>query len=487
MKKINPKNLTIRNITVNSKNVKKGDLFVAIKGKHYDGHDYVEEAVRRGAKFCVVSRNIWGKDSRKRGAASIILVDDTRLELSRLAQELYDKPCNKLKVIGITGTNGKTTVSFLLDKILSDSGAKTGVIGTIFYKVDRKKIDADRTTPDALRLNNLLHQMVNEKVGYAILEVSSHALHQKRVCHIYYDAAIFMNITSEHLDYHRDMKNYFESKAGIFDNLKINGTAILNEDDPKTSILKRRISKNVITFGLKNRADIFASDIRSTINSSCFKIMTPKGKLNIKTKLIGRHNVSNILAAISVAYLYKLDLRGVEDSINSFCQPPGRLEDMHGGQDFKVFIDYAHTKDAISKVLKALKPYARRKLITVFGCGGDRDKTKRPQMGKVASRLSDYTIITSDNPRSEKPEDIARDVARGIIKKSAKSYSIILDRKEAIKAALDIAKKDDIVLIAGKGHERTQIIGDKQIRFDDHEVVLKLLKGKAKDGFERIN
>ncbi len=462
--------MKFRNITSNSKDVKKGDLFVAVKGERFDGHDFVREAFRRGAVAAIVENRASSTKNKK-----IIKVKDTRKELSRLAAGFYDYPSKKMKVIGITGTNGKSTSSFLLDRMLTDAGFKTGLIGTIVYKIGKRKIAASRTTPDALRLNNILHQMTNFKTDYAILEISSHALEQKRVNDIYYDMAVFTNLTPEHLDYHKDMDAYFKAKAGIFNNLKDNGIAILNKDDSRTRILQKEIRKKIFTYGINNKADIMATEIESNIKGSSFKVITPRGKCLLKTKLLGLHNVSNILAAVSAGCVCNLSLRQIQKSIKSFHNMPGRLESMHARGGFSVFVDYAHTEDALGKVLFTLRSYAEKRIITVFGCGGNRDKSKRPRMGKIATEVSDYTIITNDNPRGELPGKIAKDIEKGINSKSAK-YSIILDRKEAIRKALETAQKGDIVLIAGKGHETEQIIGPRRIKFDDREVVRRLLK-----------
>ncbi len=462
--------MKFRNIASNSKDVKKGDLFIAVKGEHFDGHEFVREAFRRGAVAAIVENRASSTKNKK-----IIEVRDTREELSRLAAEFYDYPSKKMKVIGITGTNGKSTSSFLLDRILTDAGFKTGLIGTIVYKIGKRKIRADRTTPDALRLNNILHQMTGVKTDYAILEISSHALEQKRVNDIYYDMALFTNLTPEHLDYHKDMDVYFKAKARIFNNLKDNGIAILNKDDSRTGILLKEINKKIFTYGINNKADIMATEIESNIKGSSFKVITPRGKCLLKTKLLGLHNISNILAAVSMGCVCNLSLRQIQKSIKSFHNMPGRLESIHTRGDFSVFVDYAHTEDALGKVLFTLRSYAEKRIITVFGCGGNRDKSKRPRMGKIATEVSDYTIITNDNPRGELPGEIAKDIEKGINSKGVK-YSIILDRKEAIQKALETAQKGDIVLIAGKGHETEQVIGHRRIKFDDREVVRRLLK-----------
>lgn len=470
--------IAYKNICTNSKDVKKGNIFVAIKGARFDGHDFVGEAFKRGAVAAVVEdKNL------KYGALNkdqkIIVVDDTKYELSRLASLFYGNPSRKLKVIGITGTNGKTTTAFLLDKIFTDAGVKTGVVGTIYYKVDGAAVPADRTTPDALRLNKFLSDMVSSGTACAILEVSSHALQQDRTGHIFYDEAVFTNLTPEHLDFHKEMDSYFEAKAKIFDNLKSHGSAFLNVDDPRSKDLIKRIDKKIYTYGISAKSDIQAFGIKKNITGSEASIVTPWGDLRIRTGLLGSHNISNILAAVAVSGASGLDIKKAEESVNNFQGVPGRLQLVNNGQDFFVFIDYAHTEDALYKVLMNFKEFAEKRIITVFGCGGDRDKSKRPLMGKVSSELSEYTIVTSDNPRSESPAEIAREVEKGISAEK-RNYRIILDREKAVRAAIKMAEKGDIVLIAGKGHEVEQIIGNKRLRFNDYEVAADELKRRFK-------
>jgi len=467
--------IEFKNIKTNSKEVKKGDIFVAIKGVHFDGHNFVKEAFERGAVLAIVEKINEGMDNGK-----IIKVDDTREELSKISAKFYGYPSDKMKVVGITGTNGKTTTCFLIDKILSDAGNKTGVVGTIYYKIGRKKIEADRTTPDALMLNNFLHDMAEGKTDYVVMEVSSHSLEQKRVKDVYFDAAVFMNITPEHLDYHKTIDSYFEAKAKIFDNLKESGCAVLNNDDPRSKFLKERIKKSVVTFGIENKADIMAKDIKTDMKGSEFIVSTPKGEYKIKTHIFGLHNVSNILAAYAVSYAFNLDLEKVRKSINKFKHVPGRMESIKCGQGFLIFVDFAHTEDALRKTLTSIKPYAKKRIISVFGCGGERDRTKRPRMGMLSAEIADYTIITSDNPRNESAEFIAKEIEEGV-KQKTKNYEVILDREKAIERALDIAEKGDIILIAGKGHENTQIVGDKSFKFNDGDVVRKILKKKLKN------
>jgi len=316
--------------------------------------------------------------------------------------------------------------------------------------------------------------MVKVKTDYAVLEISSHAISQERVRHVYYDIALFTNLSQEHLDYHENMKGYFNVKSRMFKNLKKSGVAVVNRDDARGDALLKKIHGRKITFGISKKAHICAKNIKANINGSSFDAIIPKGVLKIKTRLIGKHNISNILAAIAIGYICGLDADKMESSIKKFRGPRGRLEEIAAGRNYKIFVDYAHTKDALLKVLNSLRPYVKNRLITVFGCGGDRDRSKRPSMGSVSGRLSDFTVLTNDNPRSENPEDILKEIEKGIEKKT-KKYSIIPDRKKAIALALIMARKGDVVLIAGKGHETRQTIGDKSIHFDDCQIVRKLL------------
>lgn len=463
-----------RAIQINAKDVRKGDLFVAIRGSRHDGHDYVKEAMRRGAAGCVVSAarldERIGDDKR----ADIFPVRDTRETLSRLAAEYYRRPSEDLSVVGVTGTNGKTTISFLIERMLRDSGETPGVIGTIQYRIGNTILPADRTTPDAVTLQRLLRSIAEAGCRHAVIEVSSHAIHQKRVNDVYYDAAIFTNLTREHLDYHGTMKEYLRVKTRIFRNLKPRGVGIINNDDAYSRSVRRAVRSRSISYGIVERADVTVSDLRLGSKGARGVIQYPGGRFRMRTELIGRHNVSNILAAVAAGFVLELDMRRVCAGIERLQAPAGRLERIREGQPFDIFIDYAHTGDALRNVLATLRPYTKRRIITVFGCGGERDRSKRPAMGKIAASMADHSIITSDNPRSEDPSAIIEDIVKGVKKKKGK-YSIIVDRGMAIAEALGMARRGDSVLIAGKGHETTQVIGDRAFHFDDGEVVRAIL------------
>ncbi|MDD4201944.1 MAG: UDP-N-acetylmuramoyl-L-alanyl-D-glutamate--2,6-diaminopimelate ligase [Candidatus Omnitrophica bacterium] len=462
--------------TSDSRKVQKGDIFIALKGAVSDGHQHIESAIDKGAKFCIVQKDIWKKLSKKVHVSSkkIKIVQNSHKEYSRNCSEYFDEPSKKLFNIGITGTNGKTTVSFLLDKILKDSGKRTGLIGTIYYKIGEKTVDADRTTPDAFTLNRLLSDIVREKIKYSIMEVSSHALEQERAGHVFYDVAVFTNLTPEHMDYHKNINSYFKAKKKIFVNLKKKGIAIVNIDDPKGKILKKELKNRCIGFSVGKKTDVYAENIEMTLAGSTFDLNVFDKKYKVKTSLIGRHNISNILAAVSAGVFLGINIKDVIKSIGNAKPPDGRLQPVKINKKFKVFVDYAHTADALLNVLRTLQEIRPKQIITVFGCGGDRDKTKRPKMGEVACMLSDKVLVTSDNPRTEDPACIINDIVKGI-KKYISKVIIEKDRREAIKIALNIAQKDSIVIIAGKGHEKYQIIGNKKMKFDDVKVVKELI------------
>ena len=465
--------IDIEAVSIDSRNMPKKGLFVAIKGSRLDGHEFIGEAFKKGARAALAESN----SADLRNYKNVIRVKNTKETLPLISNNFYDSPSAKLKVIGITGTNGKTTTSLLMESILNASGAICGVIGTINYKTGKSAIPAGRTTPDALTINALLDRMVRNKLKAAVMEVSSHALDQGRVSGVSFDAAVFTNLTHEHLDYHATLEDYFKSKARIFGNLKKKGVAVINADDKYAKRLLKTLKRKKITYGLYEAADVSAEIKNAGMDGSSFIVrIYKKSAFPIKTKLAGLHNVSNILAAIACAFALDIDPDSIKKGIEKVRNVPGRLESVEAGQKFKVFVDYAHTDNALENVLKFLNRIKHGKVITLFGCGGDRDTKKRPLMGRVAQKLSDFIIITSDNPRSEDPKEIARQIERGMDAKK-NNYSIILDREKAIENALKKAGKDDIVLIAGKGHEKYQIIGEREIPFDDRKAANTILRG----------
>jgi len=461
----------VKSIATDSRSVKKGSLFIAIKGFEFDGHDFAEEAFKKGAKAAILNKS----EKVLLKMKSIIRVNDTRKALSVCARNFYRSPSERLCVAGITGTNGKTTVSHLVESVLMASGLPTGIIGTIEYRTGKFRLAAGRTTPSADSVNAMLNTMLGNGLKAAVMEVSSHALDQKRVDDILFDVAVFTNLTHEHLDYHKSLEAYFKSKAKIFSNLKKEGVAIINDDEKYAPRLKKLVRKRKITYGLRSGADVGCVIKKMGPDGSSFIVRVhKKDSFLVNTKLVGLHNISNILAAWAVGIALRIEPRIIKAGIEKLSNVKGRLEPVEMGQDFKVFVDYAHTPNALENVLGFLNGIKKRKIITLFGCGGNRDRKKRPLMGRIAQKFSDFVIITNDNPRAESPGKIACEIERGM-RKASGWYKIIPDRKRAIEKALEKAKKDDIVLLAGKGHEEVQLVGKKEIPFSDKKVAERFL------------
>ena len=456
-------------VRTDSRLVSPGDVFVALAGTAHDGHDYIAEASARGASHVLCERAPGSLTSEC--GEKLTVVNDTREVLADIARRVYGDPSAALPVYGVTGTNGKTTTVFLLDNILKKAGRRPGIISTVF-NLSRGDTDvpSEMTTPDVMTLNRLMEEMLSDRKNAAVMEISSHALEQGRVLGIGLDSAVFTNITPEHLDYHGDMNAYFMAKSRIFDNLKEGAAGILNIDDPRIRRLAAvRGERRMVTFGEAEGADVRATDVRLSSGGSEF-CMTAEGAgaVHIRSPLIGRHNVHNMLAAAASALSCGIGLDAVTAAMEDAPCVPGRLEAVQVPEDrFRVFVDYAHTPDALESVLACLRPLAAGRLICVFGCGGDRDRTKRPVMGGIAVAACDSVILTSDNPRTEDPAAILGEIEKGM--PAADNYSIIENRRDAIRAAFESAGEGDIVLIAGKGHEAYQIVGDRKMRFDDRE------------------
>ena len=456
-------------ITANSKEVKDNFIFVAVNGATLDGREFIPEAVKRGAKVVVSS----GQKGRvpARGV-SFITVKDARRTLAELAAEFYGRPSRKIKVVGVTGTNGKTTVTYLIEAILKEARKTPAVVGTINCRFKDRVIPAINTTPGPTQLQSLLYRMQKESVDYAVMEVSSHALDQERTGGIDFHSAVFTNLTQDHLDYHLNLENYFLAKARLFKKLGVASFAVINSDDEHSARLKRMCRAPVVSYGIKHKAQVMARDIDFGLQGSCFLLCAGHQKLTLKSNLIGVHNIYNILAAAAWALKEGVAPSIIEGAIKKFRTVPGRLERIECRKGFSVFVDYAHTEDALKNILESLRRLCAKRIIVVFGCGGQRDKTKRPRMGLVVSKMSDYAIITNDNPRREDPAGIIEDIRRGI---SKNNYCVIPERAEAIKKSLELAKRGDIVLVAGKGHEDYQIIRGQKLHFDDREVVRECL------------
>lgn len=479
LKDIQPLNITgdvekeINNIVFNSKLASPNSLFVALKGTQHDGISYVSEAISKGAVAILAQEY----PVPRHNGITYIQASDVRKTAALLAAAFYQHPAKKLNLMGITGTNGKTTTSYLIASILKEAGRKTGIIGTINYQYGNKTISAFLTTPESLDIQRLFKEMVTEGVSHVVMEVSSHALFYKRVAGCQFQLAIFTNLSQDHLDFHKDMEAYFACKKQLFTHyLGSKGKAIINLDDPYGKRILEEIKCPCITYGLSSKADIWTENFQISINKTTAYIHTPIESFSICSPLIGKPNLYNILAAAAAGIAMDLPINIIKTGIEKVSSICGRLE-RFSQNGIEVLVDYAHTPDALEQVLKTLRPLCQGRLITVFGCGGNRDKGKRPLMGKIASELSDMVIITDDNPRNEPSRQIIQDIEMGIKKNAL--YYIIPKRPQAIAMAINTANRGDVVVIAGKGHEDYQIVGNKKYPLSDREEVKKALKNAA--------
>ncbi|MDI6704573.1 MAG: UDP-N-acetylmuramoyl-L-alanyl-D-glutamate--2,6-diaminopimelate ligase [bacterium] len=462
--------IEIKDIECDSRLVKPNYLFVAIPGYKVDGHDFIPQAIRNGAKALVLQ-----KELSQVSGITYIYVNNTRLALAVLSDKFYNHPSRKVKIIGITGTNGKTTTSYLIDSIFKVVNLKAAVIGTIAYQLGKEQLTPLTTTPSSLELQRILRKLVLRKFDYVTMEVSSHALSQDRVSACEFDVGVFTNMSLDHLDYHKTKEAYLNEKIKLFEGLGPEKVAIINIDDENSSEVIRHTNCRIITYGIKEKADVMAEDINVGSNFTSFVLKTKNGKRDVRLRLLGFPNVYNALAATAVSEAQGIPIDAILTGLESLKVVKGRFEKIDH-KDFDVMIDYAHTPCALKGLLLTAKKITKNRIILVFGCGGDRDREKRPKMGGLASDLSDIFIITSDNPRSEDPTKIIQEIKRGV--KQDKGM-VIEDRYEAIKKALQIAEPGDIVLIAGKGHEDYQIIKDKRIPFSDKKVVLEILSSQS--------
>ncbi len=481
-------NQEINGVAYDSQRARPGFLFVALKGRTQDGHAYIKDAIQNGAVAVVGEsfQSISGIDEE----VTMVQVPNSRKALAKLAANFYGRPYESMNLIGITGTNGKTTTSYLLESILLAAGAKPGVIGTINYRFSEQTWEAPVTTPESLELMQILRKMADSGVTDVIMEVSSHALDQGRVEGCPFRVAIFTNFSRDHLDYHGTMEAYFEAKSRLFRSLEESRTekrakAVINVDDPKGKDLEKITHLLSVTYGLSRNCDVRAHIIRTSKKGLSAKLVTPSGEIDIQSSLIGDFNIYNILAASAAAMCLNIGPEKIASGIMQLKVVPGRLELVKNNRSLTVAVDYAHTPDALEKAIASIKPLATKgRLITVFGCGGDRDKGKRREMGRLAGKYSDLVIITSDNPRSENPDAIIAQIEEGICESGLKKlselslfqakesgYILESDRGSAIRMAVEIADRNDFILIAGKGHEDYQIIGKKSKHFDDREVV----------------
>ena len=478
----------ILDITDDSRRVREGSLFVAVKGIQTDGHNFVEKVCASGAAGVLVqSPYRWPTPMSgwTRTRPPLVQVGNTRKVLGQVAARFFGFPSKRLQMIGVTGTNGKTTVTHVTKAVLETAGQRVGVIGTIGYFVGEECVSASHTTPTAIALHSLLANMVKQHLGVAVMEVSSHALALDRVEGCEFDVVVFTNLTQDHLDFHENMEAYFRAKCRLFTDYVMSGDnpgtkrAIVNIDDPWGERIVQSCPVPVWTYGIKNRSDIRATGVSLSMEGTAFTAETPKGSLAVKSPLVGEHNVYNLLAAIGVGLAVELPIELIGEGIRSAKAVPGRFERIEEGQDFVVVVDYAHTDDALARLLAAAHALHPSRIITVFGCGGDRDRGKRPKMGAVAAKQSDMVFVTSDNPRTEEPLSILHDIEEGIRpipQEQRARYRMIPDRREAICTAIREGQKGDLIVIAGKGHEDYQIIGSDRHHFDDREVAREALR-----------
>jgi len=472
--------VSINAITDDSRAVSPHSLFVAVKGEQVDGHEFIPAAMRGGIVALLSQQPV------SEVSLPFVRVDDSRKALGLLGGRFYGDPSSKIRMIGVTGTNGKTTTAYICKALLEALGHPVGLIGTVAYQIGERSMPATHTTPGSLELQQLLAKMVASGCTTAVMEVSSHALAQDRTSGCEYDVAVFSNLTQDHLDFHKTMEEYFQAKLRLFlgleRGLKANKRAIVNIDDPYGARIVEHCPASVWTYALKAKADLRAEAVQLSLQGTTFTAATPVGNFPIESHLVGEHNVYNLLAAIGVALHEGATPAQIREAVARVTNVPGRFERVIAGQPFTVAVDYAHTEDALVRLLTAAQALKAGRIITVFGCGGDRDRGKRPKMGEAAVRYSDVVILTSDNPRTEDPLSILEQVEVGVIEalrlRPHVQYRKVSDRREAIEEAVREAQTADMVLIAGKGHEDYQIIGTKKVHFDDREV--------ARDAIERL-
>ena len=478
-------------ITEDSRMVRPGSVFVAIQGTQQDGHDFVNQAFAQGATAVVVEEGCLQSAPAEASPAvsALIHVNNSRKALGLMASQLYGNPSQHLKMVGVTGTNGKTTVTHLAKSLLETQGHQVGLLGTVGYVYGKERLEASHTTPAPVQLQEMLREMVRAGTDVGVLEVSSHALALDRIAGCEFDIVVFTNLTQDHLDFHQTMERYFQSKLHLFTDYVADGQksgskrALVNADDPWAPLILQQCRIPVWTFGIHSKADIQAEAIQLGMNGTQFVVTSPLGRMTITSQLVGEHNVSNMLAAIGIGLEMGMTPIRIEQVLESFTNVPGRFERIQENQDFTVVVDYAHTDDALQRLLDAAQTVKQGRIITVFGCGGDRDRGKRSKMGQVAVRNSDLVIVTSDNPRTEDPQAILSDIEKGIEALPSEErcpYQTISDRAEAIQSAIEAGTSGDLVLIAGKGHEDYQILGTQKVHFDDREEARKAIRQRMR-------
>jgi len=461
----------ITGISYDSRRVMPGDLFVALKGEKTDGTLFIREAIQKGAVALASDHEF-----AFRPTVPVLKVQDARQFLAQASRCFFHDPASHLRLAAITGTNGKTTTCHLMDAVFRRAGLHSCLLGTLGVKIGGRLLPSAHTTPEASDLHAFLLQAVQDGCTHGTLEVSSHALAMKRVFGAHFAVGVFSNLTPEHLDFHGDMESYYQAKRLLFTPAGANGieTAVINIDDPYGRRLAAEVPGSVLRYGFDRDAGLHVIDCRTSIAGTVLHLATPNGELSIRSPLVGQPNVYNIMAAAGAALSLGIDPGHICQGIESLEGVPGRLELVRSGQDFTVIVDYAHTPDALDKLLQTVRQLTRGRVVTVFGCGGDRDRKKRPSMGEIAARLSDFVVATSDNPRTEDPLEILREIEPGL-KRGPSPYRLEPDRRQAIRSALALADADDAVVIAGKGHEGYQVVGTRTLPFDDRMVAQELI------------
>jgi len=470
----------VTGITYDSREAAAGHVFVAIPGFKADGAAFAAQAVDRGANAVVLEKDVnLPKDVTK------VIVPDARIALAELSSAFYGNPSRHLKMVGITGTNGKTTTSFLIEAILRKAGHKVGVIGTVEARINGKGLPVKLTTPESSELQELLSRMLKEGVTHVVMEVSSHSLELHRVHGVEFDVAIYTNLTHDHLDFHGNMQNYLKAKLKLFEKLgkgvKKDVTAIINVDDPYGKKIMTYVDGNILTYGAVNNANLNASNIETSINTMTFELQSFDSKFKISTILIGVSNAYNIMAALLCGKVFGLNYEQMKGAVEDLKYIPGRFERIEAGQKFPVIVDFAHSPDSLMKLLETVRPLTKGKLILVFGCSGERDRAKRPVMGDIAVKMTDFTFITTDDPHGESPDRIIAEIEAGVVGaggESGKNYRKMEDRRAAIEQAINMAQPEDLVVIAGRGHERFQDYKGTKVQIDDREVAREILGKK---------
>jgi UDP-N-acetylmuramoyl-L-alanyl-D-glutamate--2,6-diaminopimelate ligase len=469
-------NHEIKELSSDSRQVNKDYIYIALPGTKTDGHNFINDVIEKGCEVILCETNWLKSQNNIKDNVVYIGVKNTRKEFATISANFYENPTKKMYMVGVTGTNGKTTTTHIIENILKENNKNTGILGTLYARYAGITEVAKYTTPMTNELQKTFRKMFDAKVDSVIMEVSSHALDQYRVGACDFDVAVFTNLTQDHLDYHPTFDHYREAKGILFKELvKSNGVSIVNLDDPNSQYFIDNSKSKVVTYGLTNKADVYAKDIVLKMDGTTFTAVTPIGEVYLNLNLVGKFNVYNVLAALAFGVSTEISLDICKKALESTQGVAGRIEIVTPkGHDYTVVVDYAHTPDSLDNVLKTAREFTTNNLISVFGCGGDRDKTKRPIMGGIGSSISDIAVITSDNPRTEEPSSIIDDILEGVSNKE--KVIVEVDRKEAIKKAIEMAKSGDTVVIAGKGHEDYQIFKDKTIHFDDREIAREFIK-----------